>query len=92
MRRLAWVLSAIVFFITSSASGAPAEEQQVDAKAQQLLQKHRDYVGWQLGDGTFRTMRVTGTVTDKKGDRLEDVAFSSAEGPRSPRGYEHRLG
>ncbi|HKU81858.1 MAG TPA: retropepsin-like aspartic protease [Candidatus Tumulicola sp.] len=41
-----------------------------------MLQKHRQFVGWQLGDGTFRTMRVAGTVTDKHGKKLEDVAYS----------------
>jgi hypothetical protein len=55
-----------------------AAEQQPDAQAQQLLQKHRDYAGWQLGDGTFRTMRISGTVTNKKGDKIEDVSLISA--------------
>jgi hypothetical protein len=69
---------ALIFLVTVPTTAVRAEEQQTDAQSQQLLQKHRAYVGWQFGDGTFRTMRVTSTVTDKKGDKLEDVAFSSA--------------
>ena len=60
------------------AGRAGRREQQVDPQAQQLLQKHRAYVGWQFGDGTFRTMRIASTVTDRKGEKLQDVAFSSA--------------
>jgi hypothetical protein len=38
-----------------------------DPQAQALLAKHRAFVGWQFGDGTFGTMRITGDVTDEKG-------------------------
>lgn len=43
-----------------------------DAKAAALLAKHRAYVGWQLGDGTFKTMRITGGVTDEKGKKTAE--------------------
>jgi hypothetical protein len=57
---------------------APAEEQQqTDAQAQQLLQKHRSFVGWQLNDGTFASMRVTGSATNKKGEKVEDTLMLS---------------
>lgn len=55
---------------------AGAVEAQPDTAAQALLQKHREYVGWQLGDGTFRSMRITGDVTDGKGKKIRDVASS----------------
>lgn len=42
------------------------------------MRLHREFVGWQLGDGTFTTMRIAGTVTDKKGKKLEDIAYSRA--------------
>jgi len=38
-----------------------------DAHAQALLAKHRAFVGWRFGDGTFSSMRITGSVTDEKG-------------------------
>lgn len=38
-----------------------------DPQAQALLAKHRAFVGWQFGDGTFRTMRIEGSETDEKG-------------------------
>ena len=64
--------------LAAHAGIAAAAEQQSDPAAQALLQKHHDFVGWQLGDGTFKTMRVTGTVTNKKGEKTEDVSWSSA--------------
>jgi hypothetical protein len=78
MKRLYSILLAFAFVLTTSATTVRAEEQQTDAQAQQLLQKHHAYVGWQLGDGTFRSMRIASTVTDKKGDKLEDGTFSSS--------------
>ncbi len=68
----------ISWMLSGYGSAARAAEQQSDAQAQQLLQKHRDYVGWQLGDGTFRTMRVSGTVTNEKGEKTEDIVLISA--------------
>ena len=32
-----------------------------------LLAKHRAFVGWQLGDGAFRSLRLTGTLFDEQG-------------------------
>lgn len=48
-----------------------------DATAAALLAKHRAYVGWQLGDGTFTTMRITGTVTDAEGKRTQQFTMLS---------------
>jgi hypothetical protein len=78
MERLIAVAFAIGIVLASPATAGSAVEQPPDAQAEQLLAKHRAYVGWQLGDGTFRTMRISGTVKSKKGEKLEDVAFSSA--------------
>ena len=33
-----------------------------DDEATALLAKHKAYVGWEFGDGTFRTMRIEGTT------------------------------
>lgn len=75
-------LSVAIFVLCSMLFGyghtVQAADQQPDAQAQQLLQKHHDYVGWQLGDGTFQTLRVSGTVTNKKGEKTEDVVLMSA--------------
>jgi Aspartyl protease len=38
-----------------------------DASVQALLVKHRAYVGWQLGDGTFRTLRLSRRYVDADG-------------------------
>jgi hypothetical protein len=38
-----------------------------DADAQALLAKHKAFVGWQLGDGTIKTLRVRGSTTDADG-------------------------
>ncbi len=78
MKRFCSFILALGFVCIMSVPAVRAEEQQVDPQAQQLLQKHRAYVGWQFGDGTFRTMRIASTVTDRKGEKLQDVAFSSA--------------
>lgn len=40
-----------------------------DGTAAALLAKHRAYIGWQFGDGTFSSMRISGSVTDEKGKK-----------------------
>lgn len=60
----ALVALALVF---APLSGAGAATISKDDKAAALLAKHRAYVGWQFGDDTFRTMRVTGNITNSKG-------------------------
>jgi hypothetical protein len=48
--------------------GALAVEQSSgDAQALALLAKHKAFVGWQFGDGTFNSMRITGDITNEKG-------------------------
>jgi len=41
---------------------APASVR-ADDEAAALLAKHKAYVGWEFGDGTFKTLRIAGTVT-----------------------------
>lgn len=65
MKRLHVVLFAIIVVLAAHAIAAAAE-QQPDTAAQALLQKHHDYVGWQLGDGTFKTLRLTREYTNDK--------------------------
>ncbi len=69
MRTTVALLCALALICPVSAAADSA-----DAQAQALLAKHKAYVGWQFGDGTFRTMRITGAVTDDKGK--QDTAFA----------------
>ena len=50
-----------------------------DTGVETLLSKHRAFVGWQLGDGAFRTIRLT---------RVR----SGGEGQVTQRGTEYRIG
>jgi len=49
-----------------------------DAQAQALLAKHRAFVGWQFGDGTFKSMRITGDVTNEKGEKTASLVDLSS--------------
>jgi hypothetical protein len=40
---------------------------QADDQAQALLAKHRAFAGWQLADGTFKTLRLEGEYVNAKG-------------------------
>ncbi|MBV8151686.1 MAG: aspartyl protease family protein, partial [Candidatus Eremiobacteraeota bacterium] len=62
------VLAAAVAFASASTTARAVATG--DPQAQALLEKHRVFVGWQFGDGTFRTMRITGDVTDEKGKKI----------------------
>lgn len=73
-RCLFFVIAALAAF--AQPLHVEAADAQPDPQAQALLQKHRDYVGWQLGDGTFHSMRITGSVSDDKGKKIRDVATS----------------
>lgn len=76
MKRFSLILLAVAALALSGAPKLRAAEQP-DAQAQSLLQKHRAYVGWQLDDGTFKTLQVTGSVTNAKGKKTE--SFRSIE-------------
>lgn len=70
---LAIVLVAATALVTARAA-APSQ----DPPAAALLAKHRAYIGWQFGDGTFTTMRIAGDVADQKGERSEKFVMLSA--------------
>lgn len=67
MRCLLFVVAAVAAF--ASASPAARAVSSSDAQAQALLEKHRAFVGWQFGDGTLRTLRISGDVTDEHGKK-----------------------
>lgn len=66
---LAGIIALEVFALRPIAARAVSDTT-TDPKALNLLAKHKAYVGWQFGDGTFHTMRITGNVTDEKGKEV----------------------
>ncbi|HEX3671821.1 MAG TPA: retropepsin-like aspartic protease [Candidatus Cybelea sp.] len=70
----------LVMLVVASATPASLRAQAPiqDAAAAALLAKHRAYVGWQLGDGTLRTLRVRGHVTDEQQKRVGEFTRVSA--------------
>ena len=73
--RTTTILAVAVLAATGSAKSAAALSQ--DAQAQALLAKHRAYVGWQFGDGTFKSMRIAGYVTNEQGEKTERFVLLS---------------
>jgi hypothetical protein len=76
MRRLAGLSFAAVVAL-SPASVYAVSQSSGDPQALALLAKHKAFVGWQFGDGTFQTMRVTGNVTDEKGKQTQTFVLLS---------------
>src|SRR5579871_5359895 len=66
MRRLLSFLACSLALVTLPVT-VPAQTAAEDPAAA-LLAKHRAYVGWQYGDGTFNSMRISGDVTNEKGE------------------------
>ena len=66
------VLVAAAALVTARADG-PSQE----TAAAALLAKHRAFVGWQFGDGSFSSMRITGNVTDAEGKKTETFVMLS---------------
>lgn len=77
MRQLAFASAVVIVFFTALFGSARATDPDQHAQARALLAKHRAYVGWQFGDGTFRTMRITGNVTDEKGKVTQNLVMLS---------------
>ena len=73
--RTTTILAVAVLAATGSAKSAAASSQ--DAQAQALLAKHRAYVGWQFGDGTFKSMRIAGYVTNEQGEKTQRFVLLS---------------
>jgi hypothetical protein len=64
--------AALGLFLCTCLQGAPARAAD-DAKA--LLALHKSYVGWELGDGTFGSMRVVEALQKTGPDgKTEDVS------------------
>ncbi len=55
---------------------APPRVLAQDASAQALLAKHRAFVGWQLDDGTFKTLRLTRRYVNADGKITERATES----------------
>lgn len=67
--------AAFALLIAAGAVSPPARGQApaYDPAAAGLLAKHRAYVGWQFGDGTFKTLRIRGHVTDADNKRVGEI-------------------
>jgi len=76
MRWLSPLLVLVAAGATVATTGVAAADG--DPVATALLAKHRAYVGWSFGDGTFRTMRITGSVADEKGEKSETFTLISS--------------
>ncbi len=75
MRELAGPIAVLVAVAAVATAHAQAPAQ--DAQAAALLAKHRAYVGWQFGDGTIKSMRISGDVTNEKGEKTERFVMLS---------------
>jgi predicted aspartyl protease len=75
-RRLRFVSFGIAL-LAAALAPAGAEGPLQDAASAALLAKHRAYVGWQFGDGSFSSMRVTGSLTDEHGQKTQTFVFLS---------------
>jgi len=73
MARAFFALVPLLFAATLLAATAQGPNDRPQAET--LLARHRAYVGWQFGDGTFRSMRITGDVTTPRGERT--ISFVS---------------
>ena len=76
MQRLARVFLAVIIALSPTRVWAVSQSAG-DAQALQLLAKHKSFVGWQFGDGTFQTMRITGNITDAKGKQTQTFVLLS---------------
>lgn len=65
MKHLAFGLAALVAF-GSAFSAARADE------AASLLQKHKAFVGWQFGDGTFKSLATDTELVKSSTDKVEE--------------------
>jgi hypothetical protein len=76
VRKLAQPLTFVAAVVATNVS-ASAQAPSQDTEAAALLATHRAYIGWHFGDGTFKTLRVTGYVTDAQGERIETFSLLS---------------
>ncbi len=71
-RRLA-AFGAALFCLSILPAAGRADDQ-----ATALLAKHRAFAGWQFGDGSLHTFRITGSITNERGKRTDDLAILRA--------------
>jgi hypothetical protein len=69
VRILAWLTAGL--YLGFGAAPATADD------AQALLAKHKAYVGWQFGDGTFNYLKISGETTWNHKDKTETVSTST---------------
>lgn len=67
------IVAAVAATLVSAGAQAPTQ----DTEGAALLAKHRAYIGWQYGDGTFKTLRITGYVIDSQGEKIEKLVLLS---------------
>jgi Aspartyl protease len=67
-------LAALIMALAPLSVGAVSTSGS-DPQALDLLAKHKAFVGWQLGDGTFTTMRIAGNVSDEKGKQIATLSL-----------------
>ena len=72
------VILALGLAALDAATSGAVSQGTSDPQAVELLTKHRAFVGWQFGDGTFHTMRITGNVTDEHGKQEQTFVLLSA--------------
>ncbi|HEV3092428.1 MAG TPA: pepsin/retropepsin-like aspartic protease family protein [Candidatus Cybelea sp.] len=68
-----FVLAAVIGL--APAAVIAAQQASGDAQALALLAKHKAFVGWQFGDGSFQTMRISGNTADVKGKKVENFVL-----------------
>jgi len=62
----------VALAIAVSCLGAPAQSATTaDASVAALLLKHRTFAGWQLGDGTFKTLQLSRRYVDSEGNTTQ---------------------
>ncbi|MFZ0033237.1 MAG: pepsin/retropepsin-like aspartic protease family protein [Candidatus Cybelea sp.] len=73
MKKIFAAAAAVAWMLAPARAQVPPQ----DSAAAAMLAKHRAYVGWHLGDGTFRSMRITGSVADEKGAQTQKLVLLS---------------
>jgi predicted aspartyl protease len=81
-------ISLAVIAAMMAAGSLAGAATQSDDRAAALLAKHRTYVGWQFGDASFTTLRITGNVSDEKGAQTDTFVLLS-DGPAYNNAYTY---
>ncbi|MBV8067863.1 MAG: aspartyl protease family protein [Candidatus Eremiobacteraeota bacterium] len=65
--------ASFLLAIAAGAGGPANAQSSQEQTAAALLARHRAFVGWQFGDGTFTSMRIVGAGYDDTGRRTEKI-------------------